>query len=368
MPEKAPPSGRQTRYCETLGFDRRWRETRLRLLDLSADDHALGELLQARVLHGHAARIVERFYDHLLSQGETRELLDGYDIGRLKHTQTGYLHSFGIRFDELDYFEERMHIGLVHAWVGVPLSVYVAAHAFLVRRMLARVEANVSERRLCHRLAEFVIKVAALDVGLAAEMYHQAQVRELEKSVEDLLDSQRRLYRRASTDELTGMLNRAAVMDALEQAMDRARRGGEPLALIMADLDHFKVVNDSYGHRVGDRVLRDVGQRIKSGLRGFDLVGRYGGEEFLAILSGASLETAGRIAERVRRRVGDTPLNLAGLRLGVTLSQGVAQLQPDDTPERFIERADRALYRAKADGRNCVRLETDIADDHAAGR
>ena len=66
--------------------------------------------------------------------------------------------------------------------------------------------------------------------------------------------------------------------------------------------------------------------------------------------------------------MGDTPLNLAGLRLGVTLSQGVAQLQPDDTPERFIERADRALYRAKADGRNCVRLETDIADDHAAGR
>jgi len=367
MPEKAPPVP-QTRYCETFGFDRRWRETRLRLLGLSADDHALGELLQTRVLHTHAARIVERFYDHLLSQGETRELLNGFDIERLKHTQARYLRSFGVRFDGLDYFEERMHIGLVHAWVQVPLSVYVAAHAFLVQRMLEVIEAEVSDRTLCHRLSAFVIKVAALDVGLAGEMYHQAQVRELENSLEDLLQSQQQLHRRASTDELTGMLSRAAVLHALEQAMDTARRKGQPLALIMADLDHFKAVNDNYGHRVGDRVLRDVGQRIKSGLRGFDVVGRYGGEEFLAILSGASLETAALIAERVRRRVGETPLNLAGLKLNVTLSQGVAELHPDDTPERFIERADQALYRAKAEGRNCVRLETDLGDDHAAGR
>ncbi|WP_297526884.1 GGDEF domain-containing protein [Thiohalobacter sp.] len=368
MPEKAPPPVPRTRYCETFGFDRHWRETRLRLLGLSADDHVLGEMLQTRVLHAHAARIVERFYDHLLSQGETRALLNGFDLERLKHTQTGYLRSFGVRFDELDYFEERMRVGLVHAWVQVPLSVYVAAHAFLVRHMLEQVEAHVADRALCHRLSEFVIKVAALDVGLAGEMYHQAQVRELEGSLEALMESQQRLQRRAATDELTGMLNRGALFEALRQAMDSARRKGQPLALIMADLDHFKAVNDSYGHRVGDRVLRDVGQRIKSGLRGFDVVGRYGGEEFMAILSGTPLETAALIAERVRRRVGEAPLNLAGLKLNVTLSQGVAELHADDTPERFIERADQTLYRAKAEGRNCVRLETELGDDHAAGR
>jgi diguanylate cyclase (GGDEF)-like protein len=124
----------------------------------------------------------------------------------------------------------------------------------------------------------------------------------------------------------------------------------------MADIDHFKNVNDTYGHLAGDGVLKEVAARIKNSLRGFDVVGRYGGEEFLLILHKADLATARMVAERIRSRIVATPIDLPSALLDITISMGVAMAKSDEDVNSLVERADKALYNAKENGRDQVSL------------
>ena len=137
------------------------------------------------------------------------------------------------------------------------------------------------------------------------------------------------------------------------------------MSVVMADLDHFKEINDEYGHLIGDHVLRDVATRMVSGARGSDIVGRYGGEEFLIIFDNAELDTAGELAERIRIRVMADPFCEDSSSLWVTTSFGVAQARADDSVESLTSRADRAMYAAKKGGRNRVRTELDIQSTEA---
>ena len=154
---------------------------------------------------------------------------------------------------------------------------------------------------------------------------------------------------------LTGALNRRAIQANARAAFRNARQAGESLALLFLDLDHFKNVNDSYGHRAGDRCLRAVTAPITSELRHDDALGRYGGEEFLVVLPRATAREAEAIAERIRSRVQEVPVYVSGTRIGLTLSVGVAVIRDDvHTVEDLIECADAALYKAKSNGRNLV--------------
>jgi diguanylate cyclase (GGDEF)-like protein len=130
----------------------------------------------------------------------------------------------------------------------------------------------------------------------------------------------------------------------------------ENACVVMADIDHFKRVNDQFGHLVGDEVLRRVADRIKKSLRQNDAVGRYGGEEFLIVLGAIDLIRAREIAERIRLHVADDALRLSSAFVSVTISLGISQVTADDSVESAIERADRAMYLAKSNGRNRVEL------------
>ncbi|HWA36896.1 MAG TPA: diguanylate cyclase [Burkholderiales bacterium] len=158
----------------------------------------------------------------------------------------------------------------------------------------------------------------------------------------------------SSTDGLTGLLNRMYWEQAMAAEFARCRRHGQPSAVMMIDIDHFKAINDRHGHATGDEVIRCVAEMLRSATRGHDLVGRYGGEEFGVLLPGTDLEGAVVLAERVRRSVESEALDShTGVR--GTVSIGVAQLDPDDAShEAWISRADRALYEAKGAGRNRV--------------
>lgn len=160
--------------------------------------------------------------------------------------------------------------------------------------------------------------------------------------------------RLASQDPLTGAANRRALMQALETELARASRQHTPLALLMVDIDHFKRVNDHYGHLAGDHVLR---QR----LRAPDVLGRYGGEEFMVLLPGTGLHGAAQLAEHLRQAVQAAPCEWQGQRIPFTVSIGVAAsadtpADPSRTSEALLQAADQALYRAKDDGRNRVAL------------
>jgi diguanylate cyclase (GGDEF)-like protein len=171
---------------------------------------------------------------------------------------------------------------------------------------------------------------------------------------DDLLRSQEVLQHEAAHDRLTGLWNRGRILDELGRELRRTRREMSTLAVALADVDHFKQINDTHGHTVGDSVLQHVGRRISSTLRASDSVGRYGGEEFLIILPMNDLKGGREVAERVRATVAAQPIIDTPVELRVTLSLGMAVSSPLTTDDTLIDAADRALYRAKANGRNRV--------------
>lgn len=158
-------------------------------------------------------------------------------------------------------------------------------------------------------------------------------------------------------DQLTGLHNRRYMMGQLQQLMARAARGGEPLSLMMADIDHFKKVNDTHGHQAGDDVLRKIGQRFLANVRPKDIVCRTGGEEFVVIMPDTPGEHARAAAERIRNAVAAAGFDVpgAGLKLAITVSAGVSTLHNgQDSMDDLLNRADSALYQAKSSGRNRV--------------
>lgn len=167
----------------------------------------------------------------------------------------------------------------------------------------------------------------------------------------------RELLKLATTDELTGTLNRRAFVAQFERHLGRHSRSGEPLSLVLFDLDHFKRVNDTYGHPAGDEVLRHAVQVLELALRPGDTVGRFGGEEFAVVVSSSGPFTAREIAERARVALAGAPVCLDGRLIWVTSSVGIASFPVHgETVGELIQAADSALYLAKAAGRNCVRL------------
>jgi diguanylate cyclase len=164
------------------------------------------------------------------------------------------------------------------------------------------------------------------------------------------------------TDPLTGLGNRKYFDRSIDSAVQNALASGEPLSLLMFDIDHFKSFNDSYGHLTGDQVLRLVGMSLRQTIKGQDITARYGGEEFAVVLPNTALRQALTVADHIRRAVMAKELKKksTGEILGrVTISVGVAMLKPDDDTDSLIERADACLYAAKRNGRNRVVCEAD---------
>ncbi|ATJ82310.1 GGDEF domain-containing protein [Halomonas beimenensis] len=227
-------------------------------------------------------------------------------------------------------------------WAGVPGSViliqgivlgFANTVGWLTARRLARLRRQqyaslLDERAFCQRL--------------------QGEIQERKRLEE-------RLRHMAGTDELTGLDNRRRFFERADRALRRARRHGSPMTLCMIDLDHFKTINDRYGHATGDRVLVQVASQCRTHIRDIDLIGRFGGEEFVVALPDADLGQALEITERLRRRIEGLPHPdpAAGDRLTVTI--GISRVEADeDALGPALKRADEALYRGKAIGRNVV--------------
>ena len=191
------------------------------------------------------------------------------------------------------------------------------------------------------------------------------QVTTLQRSVENI-------QAEAMKDPLTGVANRLMFDKSLEDEIFAAEKNQGTLALIMADIDHFKIFNDKWGHQTGDQVLRLVAEVMNANVKGQDILARYGGEEFAILLPGTSLENAHMLADRIRGAVEARRLKKrrSNEDLGViTMSMGVSEFRVSDTSESLVERADKCLYRAKDSGRNCVvnEIEFRTAAKKAAG-
>ena len=179
------------------------------------------------------------------------------------------------------------------------------------------------------------------------------------KSQQDLMDAREALKFEASHDPLVRLWNRKAILNLLTIELSRAKRMRSSLSVFFADLDHFKSVNDRYGHLIGDEVLRNAAVRMSGGMREYDHFGRYGGEEFLAVLPNCTAEAAREVAERVRQSMAEKSILTDPMQVELTVSIGVAQWRDGEELPHVLERADLALYRAKDQGRNRVELGDD---------
>ena len=182
---------------------------------------------------------------------------------------------------------------------------------------------------------------------------------ELSARIEILLRARRLsliTQKMAITDPLTGLYNRRHFFVITEREICKVKRNGGSITCLMMDIDHFKRVNDTYGHTIGDIVLKEVARRIKSCLRDFDIVARYGGEEFVAIIVDSNLSIGQKIAERIRQRVSEKPIELKNnIKLPVSISIGVSsQKAPDIDLDSLLQSADKNLYKAKESGRNKI--------------
>lgn len=191
---------------------------------------------------------------------------------------------------------------------------------------------------------------------LAALVETELQRGQMSQTQHDLMRERDELERKSSIDALTRMWNRGTIMTLLGAELARAKRG-TPVCVAMIDADHFKRVNDTHGHQVGDAVLVALATRIRGALREYDVVGRYGGEEFIAVLSNCKLEAAQVVCERIRGLVGDEPIATPAGPVTATVSIGLVAFDAERADlEAIIGAADAALYRAKNNGRNRVEI------------
>ncbi|HUB20378.1 MAG TPA: GGDEF domain-containing protein [Acidobacteriaceae bacterium] len=187
----------------------------------------------------------------------------------------------------------------------------------------------------------------------------------LKETEAELKRARENLHFKATHDSLTSLLNREAILDMLGREIARSSREHSPTAVLLADLDHFKTVNDRFGHPIGDEVLRETARRFLRAVRTYDLVGRLGGEEFLMILGGCGAKEALTRADQLRRSIEETPMPTACGPIALTISIGVLPAREWGYPRRedVLREVDVALYAAKADGRNRCKLAVPAEDD-----
>ena len=206
-------------------------------------------------------------------------------------------------------------------------------------REKAFAELNLTKNELEIRVTQRTADLQEVNERISDEIAHR-------------IVAQNALQEAASTDYLTRLMNRRAILDHLAHEFLHNTRNQTALAVLLLDLDHFKRINDSYGHDAGDNVLIEAAMRMKSMLRLPDMVARWGGEEFLIVLPDTPLEGAMLAAEKIRHRIADTPFYINGQAVRITASLGVAQSTPEQSIENLLKTVDKALYTAKAQGRN----------------
>jgi diguanylate cyclase len=227
----------------------------------------------------------------------------------------------------------------------------------------SQVQTNSDPRPIIEKLVAELSKATTRASALESNFVATTQ------ELDNIRDSLKVAEERSNTDALTGLANRRSMDEFFRSAQITAMEKGEPLSIFMIDIDHFKKFNDTFGHQVGDQVLRLVAKVLEDNVREGDLAARYGGEELIAVLPGADLEVCAGVAERIRRRISEARLTrrTTGKEISsVTVSIGVAQFRMAESAEAIIERCDRGLYQAKRSGRNQTVTENDLEGEVAA--
>ena len=282
--------------------------------------------------------LFDEFYEHITQFEEVRAVLkDEATIRKIKKKQRIYFEEMLSGKYDTEYVLSRLRVGFVHVQLDIVPLWYIGAFNKYIEQFKAIIYETVENHA---ETFQSFSKIIMLDIILTLESYHYAKYR-FEKELKKMI----------VTDELTGIYNRRKFEEAIQFEMQRSDRHNTGLCLLMMDIDHFKSVNDTYGHPVGDQVLKTLTRTVKQILRKTDYFVRFGGEEFVIIATDTRLEGARKIGEKVRQRVENHHFETVR---HITISIGVAEYREGDSKERLLARADKALYQAKQGGRNQV--------------
>ena len=246
-------------------------------------------------------------------------------------------------------------IEITQSFVMLPFAV---GHGSIFGALRIEGRGNMEESDL------FFVNAVVNQLAIALDRDHADRaLRTSEASLEianrELQEALAREQLMARTDGLTGVNNRRHFLEVAAQEWAVARRYGLPLAMMLFDIDRFKLVNDTAGHQMGDEILKGVARAAGERLRAADVLGRYGGEEFIVLFPGSTAQQAAVVAERIREAVAANGIETRGARISATISVGLAEASAGhDSLEQLIRRADRALYEAKAKGRNCIVVDS----------
>lgn len=351
------PTSAEPQLCLQLGFDAPARQQRLALLELGSADTAILHTVQQEAIRPQCNSIMDAFYDFLLSYAEMRRFLTSHDvIRRLKTTQQEYLHSFGLQPHECNYFEYRLRIGIAHERIGMPLHLYLAAYRKLETLIQDSLPPKIrAQPDLYSQCLHSISKVVMLDMSLAIDTYTRSRVEVMTESLQALSQERDILNNQLMRDTLTGTLSRRFILEALnKQLAQLARQPDRHVCIALMDLDYFKRVNDEYGHLVGDKVLYEFSRVVSSRIREQDYFGRFGGEEFLLVMTEIPMDEAFTVLDRIRDATQQQSFTHEGKRIPLTVSIGFTLAVADEKVDDLIERADSALYQAKRSGRNQV--------------
>ena len=235
------------------------------------------------------------------------------------------------------------------AVVWTAMAFGLAALFLLTDKPIAMPHGNHLER-----FATMLVFILTIGRCMFLGIFSASMKQSLYQSGQKLKEAYKRIEELAELDELTGSSNRRCIMRMLDEEIARSVRNGSPCSIALIDLDHFKRINDGFGHPIGDEVLRTFAITMFANIRSIDRFGRYGGEEFLLILPDMNSEGAARALDRLRAIVAGLDWTAFSPGMKVTLSAGIATLKPEETPDTFLARADSALYAAKARGRNRI--------------
>ena len=297
-------------------------------------------------------RIIDECYKLLMKHPDFRTFVNEFNLDLLKKIQIHQVLTLGRNFETSGYFNERLNIGHEFARIRFPLHLIQPLYVAIQKNLLCAVSHRLTDPLDLSSFSDYLMNLFTLDLYWVVKAYRRHDADEMTKALEDLREEAARLHNKAHMDELTGVCNYSRLMDHLDHQIEAARRRDKPLCVIMSDLDHFKRINDIHGHLAGDEVLRHVAERIQSAVRDFDIVGRFGGEEFAIIVVNTDLPLAEIIGERIRREIAVTPIHTRSGNIQATISLGLAMLAPGDDRNAVVERADKAMYEAKRLGRN----------------
>lgn len=340
---------------------------RLEYFRIGADDVAAMAEVHS-IIDPMLESLVEAFYGHIGKFVPLTRIIDAHSsIDNLKKTLLRFIGRMGKDMDSLAYAEEHLRVGLAHCKIGLDPSWYLGAYSILETLFHdALAKACGPDIARYERLTTPLRKVMMFDASFGIEAYHLDSLAALNATLAKLKKHERELRRTSRLDGLTGVMNRPAMMHALNRELERSNRYGHPMSVLFIDLDHFKKVNDTHGHAFGDKVLKEVCETIRHTIRLPDILARYGGEEFVVILVECPKDEALRTAERIRRAVAGHVIQKRNMDVFVQVTASIGiyiNATFEEDASAILRHADRALYAAKKAGRNRVVIYGEELED-----